>query len=147
MLAVQLEATADSRGERWVWFHRERQLRSGDRAVELTCLRVRGSENIRRARVLSSREIGGPLCELDRLIRVAERRVGRCCEQPREAGDGGKPVRLELQGLGKGHQCLLILSQANQGLALATQDLGVIGLKVQGLVIGLHCLRIPSQGS
>ena len=96
MLPVQLEAAADSRRERCVWFHRERQLRCDDRAVELTCLRVSRSENIRRARVLSSREIGGSLCELDRLIRVAERRVGRRCEQPREAGDGGKPVRLEL---------------------------------------------------
>src|SRR5712691_8463510 len=96
MLLVQLEPAADSRRERCVWFQRERQPRRRDRAVELTCLRVRGSENVHRARVLSFREIGGPLCELDRLIRVAERRVGRCREQPRQAGDGGEPVWLEL---------------------------------------------------
>src|SRR5213592_2779532 len=131
MLPVQLEAAADSRRERGVWFQRERQLRGGDRTVELSCLCVRGCENIGRACVLSSREIGGPLRELDRLIRVAKRRIGRGGEQPREAGDGGKPVRLELQRPAKPNErCRKVAARAQHAADVVVR-LGVRWIEAQ----------------
>src|SRR6185312_1767296 len=59
--------------------------------------RVGGGENVQRAGVAVFGELGGACGEAQRAVRVANGRLGRGREQPREARDGRNPVRLQLQ--------------------------------------------------